>query len=101
MWHFEIAHLPGKTNYAADATSRSPSSSTERESPIAHLAGIRGVTNAEDPDEDEEEILTVSIAAAIGSSMAITWDDLTAAAATDRDYQNLIEAAASEFADEH
>ena len=29
-WHFEIRHLPGKSNHAADATSRHPSqSSTE------------------------------------------------------------------------
>ncbi len=26
-WHFEIRHLPGKSNHAADATSRNPSPS--------------------------------------------------------------------------
>jgi hypothetical protein len=32
-WHFTIVHLPGKTNLAADATSRHPS-------PIGHIDGL-------------------------------------------------------------
>jgi hypothetical protein len=56
-WHFEIKHLPGKSNHAADATSRNPSPSSEGDSdrpdsPTNHdltecalMAAIRTDTN--------------------------------------------------------
>ena len=74
MWKFDIAHLPGRSNWAADATSRKPTG-----------------------EVDEEEVVESSIAAFSCAALAISWNDVVDAAARDDDYQRLVEAVLSSF----
>ena len=76
--------MPGKSNAATDATSRSPSASTAVESPIAHLASIIALRPAADEATDKTEVeLAASIVAATVAMIAISWVNLSAAAAVD------------------
>ena len=98
MWHFKIAYLPGKTNEAADAASRSPSKSTPLESPIAHLASMPAMAPRPDDHADEDESRIASeISSLMAASMTVSWNDLAAAAAADGDYRELIHAATEGF----
>ena len=67
MWKFDIIHCPGKTNFFADATSRNPVSTEE--------------------DEVETKFLAANLAA-----IAITIDDVAAAAREDPAYRETYDA---------
>lgn len=75
-WRFSIHHLPGKTNYAADATSRNPS--------------LRINDYADDVSRslystcDEAEVShTVGISDDFSASFSLSWSDLESATAAD------------------
>ena len=74
MWKFDIAHLPGRSNWAADATSRNP-------------AG----------EKDEEEKVECSIAAFSCAALAITWEEVVDTASRDEEYQRLVRAVQTSF----
>ena len=67
MWKFDIIHCPGKTNFFADATSRNPISTEE--------------------DKVETKFLAANLAA-----IAITIDDVAAAAREDPAYSETYKA---------
>ena len=61
-WHYRIAHLPGKTNHAADALSRHP-----------HFSGeLNSVCVA----EYEEHLLMAAISKEVHDRVAISWSRL-------------------------
>lgn len=72
-WRFSISHLPGKTNYAADATSRHPSPTTYEETDANHI--------------DMEDMVEPAIMAAIQHDsedmMSISWKCLAEATQND------------------
>jgi len=69
-WHFNVIHLPGKTNHAADATSRHPSETSEISTLLSHqdMIEVAGSTNLKHSVTD---------------SIAILWDDLFSATSAD------------------
>ena len=72
-WYFEVAYMPGKTNSAADATSRHPTST-------CHMsAGM------------EEQFMIAAINKELEETMTITWDQLTAATLNDSTFSKLLD----------
>ena len=55
-WHFEVVYMPGKTNSAADATSRHPTST-------CHMSA-----------GTEEQLMIAAINKELEETMTITWD---------------------------
>ena len=75
-WRFSIHHLPGKSNYAADATSRHPSPR------INDYAD--DISRALQSNCDEAEVShTVGILKDISTSFSLSWSDLETATAAD------------------
>lgn len=82
-WRFSIAHLPGKTNHAADATSRNPS---PRINDYAE-----DISHALQSSSDEAEVCHVtSITDDVSSTFSISWSELKAATATDPTLDRLL-----------
>ena len=77
-WRFEIKHLPGKSNHAADATSRHPSSSGP-------------VSNPSDCLDSTEAALMASICNQTPKVGLISWSLLTKEAATNNSLRHLSE----------
>ena len=77
-WHFNIAYLPGRTNHAADATSRYPA------------PGVS--VNILHSEDQAESFLMSAIVCEIGEMMAIPWDKLVRATRNDQSMLTLIRA---------
>ena len=81
-WHFAIAHMPGKTNLAADATSRNPSPRINDYSDDASHALLS--------ENDGMEIChNAAICEDVSSTFCISWSDLKAATAADAVFHRL------------
>ena len=77
-WHFKIAYLPGKTNHAADATSRHPA-------PVVNVHAVHA--------EDQAELLLMNaIVCEVGEMIAISWDKLVYETSNDESMTTLIRA---------
>lgn len=80
-WCFDIIHLPGKSNYAADAASRYPASSPEL-------------------IDKAESLMAAAIHRDTSALTSITWDQLAAATKKDIDMLTLLEAIHHGFPDD-
>ena len=85
-WSFDIVHLPGKTNFAADATSRNPSPSTT----AAVHSGLDQV----------EAALVSSLHAETRESIALSWETIASETAADPTMHKLLEVVSNGFPDE-
>ena len=81
-WRFDIKHLPGKTNHAADATSRHPSPSGSANSTTLGASSI--------PDHVESALMA-SIRQDTQELGTITWSLLAQATASDTSLSTLLE----------
>ncbi len=90
-WVFEITHLPGKTNTAADATSRHPVNE------YAELASLALCS----PMDDMEHIMHAAIRHDTQHIMALSWEDVTSATASDPIMCQLMHAINTGFQDTH
>ncbi len=68
-WSFVTAYMPGKTNLAADATSRHPSPNCQQ------------VSTTE--DDEIEELMNAAITQELQDTIAITWEQVAAATKAD------------------
>ena len=80
-WRFDINHLPGKTNHAADATSRHPSPSGSANSITLGVSSI--------PDQVESALMA-SIRQDTQELGTITWSLLAQATASDTSLSTLL-----------
>ena len=71
-WSFSIAHLPGKTNHAADATSRNPSASLNDYSDEVSYS-LRPI------DGEVEECHVSAISDDVTSAFALSWSEIKSA----------------------
>ena len=85
-WSFDIVHLPGKTNFAADATSRNPSPSTT----AAVHSGL----------DQAEAALVSSLHAEMKESIALSWETIASETAADPTMCKLLEVVSNGFPDE-
>ena len=85
-WKFNIAHLPGRTNHAADATSRHPSPTDNT------LIDINAPDHA-------ECCLVASIGNEISDQFAITWDRLSQETASNESFKRLAYLVRTSFSD--
>lgn len=89
-WHFSIAHLPGKTNLGADATSRHPSGPCHDE--------------AEVQDSDLLDQLEPTTLASIQNDAekltSITWQDIARATRADQGMRTLLDTVCAGFPDD-
>ena len=76
-WHFDIAHLPGRSNHAADATSRHPSPVTEQADMLT-LSEASGAYTL-------ECALNAAIRQDTKEVTSLNWDDIAAATLKDVD----------------
>ena len=76
-WRFNVVHLPGKTNHAADALSRNPAPSGE----------VHGLSLA----DEMEEILVSAIHGQLEKVTAISWNHLVKATQKDPALRLLVE----------
>ncbi len=98
MWRFRIAHMPSNANDTVDAASRSPYGPTPLEPPTAHLASTPALIPEPDNSADENTNHTAPEASTITiAGTTVPGSDLAAAPATDDDYQELVQAASSNF----
>ena len=81
-WSFTIAHLPGKTNSAADAASRYPSAS-------AHM------------NDDAECIMAAAIHKDANTITSLSWEQIATATTSDPTMKLLVEAIECGFPDEY
>ena len=86
-WYFNVRHLPGTTNHAADAASRNPSPSTDTPCTLN--------------DADiSEAVIAAAIRRDTESMTSITWDLLQKETRLDQDMVNLLQAIQNGFPDE-
>ena len=85
-WSFDIVHLPGKTNFAADATSRNPS-------PSITATVYSGLDQA-------EAALVSSLHTETRDSIALSWETIASETAADPTMSKLLEVVSSGFPDE-
>ena len=76
-WYFEVTYLPGKTNHAADATSRHPS-------PLTEIPSL--------PLECEEHVMMASISREAELFTAISWSNLAIETSKDASLSSLMKA---------
>ena len=84
-WSFDIVHLPGKTNFAADATSRNPSPST--------TAAVHSRL------DQAEAALVSSLHAEMRESIALSWETIASETAADPTMCKLLEVVSNGFPD--
>ena len=84
-WYFKIAHLPGKSNYAADAASRYPSAN--------------GGLNLLEAADIQESALMSAIQNEASGELCITWDKLTEVTSQDPEMQTLLQCIHNGFND--
>ena len=88
MWRFNIAHLPGSTNTAADAASRHPATSE-------FFATILGAER--DSIDSLEETLLASVRQNTRDELTLNWDEIARHIASDAALNNLLSAIQSNF----
>ena len=88
MWRFDIAHLPGSTNTAADAASRHPATSE-------FFATISGAER--DSIDSLEEVLLASLRQNTRYELALNWDEIAWHTASDAALNDLLSAIQSNF----
>ena len=87
MWRFDIAHLPGSTNIAADAASRHPATS--------FFATISGAER--DSIDSLEEALLASVRQNTRDQLTLNWDEIAQHTASDAALNDLLSAIQSNF----
>ena len=88
MWRFDIAHLPGSTNTAADAASRHPATSE-------FFATISGAER--DSIDSFEEALLASLRQNTRDDLTLNWDEIARHTASDAALNDLLPAIQSNF----
>ena len=88
MWRFDIVHLPGQTNTAADATSRHPATSE-------FFATISGAER--DSIDYLEEALLASVWQNTHDELTLNWDEIARHTASDAALNDLLSAIQSNF----
>ena len=88
MWRFDIAHLPGSTNTAADAASRHPATSE-------FFATISGTKR--DSIDSLEEALLALVRQNTRDELTLNWDEIARHAASDAALNDLLSAIQSNF----
>ena len=89
-WYFEVAHLPGKTNSAADATSRHPSHSTYAEQASVSLCSTM---------DSAEQSIVAAIRNDATSFTALSWERIVKETGSDPDMCLLMESIEQGFLD--
>lgn len=84
-WHFRIMHMPGKSNLAADATSRHPSQS-------AHIDALS-------TDDQMEHALAAAIHGEAAEIMSLPWSRIVEETLKDRHMQALVQTIEAGFPD--
>ncbi|XP_047123065.1 uncharacterized protein LOC124806330 [Hydra vulgaris] len=82
-WKFTIQHQPGKTNLAADATSRYPTENTKESDNSA-------TCNQNTDFDNTESLIIASIQNDIDKMIAVTWDSVKAETEKDTDFKVLM-----------
>ena len=88
MWRFDIAHLSGSTNTAADATSRHPATSE-------FFATISGAER--DSIDSLEEALLASVRQNTHDELTSNWDEIARHTTSDAALNDLLSAIQSNF----
>ena len=88
MWRFDIAHLPGSTNTAADAASRHPATSE-------FFATISGAER--DSIDSLEEAFLASLRQNTRDELTLNWDEIARHTASDAALNDLLSAIQSNF----
>ena len=88
MWRFDIAHLPGSTNTAADAASRYPATSE-------FFATISGAER--DSIDSLKEALLASLRQNTRDELTLNWDEIARHTASDAALNDLLSAIQSNF----
>ena len=88
MWRFDIAHLPGSTNTAADAASRHPATSE-------FFAIISGAER--DSIDSLEEALLASLRQNTRDELTLNWDKIARHTASDAALNDLLSTIQSNF----
>ena len=91
-WSFDIAHLPGKTNSAADATSRHPS-------PANEFAKLRSLSLHSEMD-DAESAMAASLRHETHDIIAISWERIATETASDPTMRLLLDTIQEGFPDD-
>ena len=91
-WRFQIIHLPEKTNHAADAASRNPSSP---ESPNVSAINLYSA-----PDL-LEQVLIASISNDANTTITLPWELIAQETNTDKSLRRLLEVVESGFLNAH
>ena len=91
-WSFDIAHLPGKTNSAADATSRHPS-------PANEFAELRSLSLHSEMD-DAESAMAASLRHETHDIIAIPWERIATETASDPTMRLLLDTIQEGFPDD-
>ena len=91
-WSFDIAHLPGKTNSAADATSRHPS-------PANEFAELRSLSLHSEMD-DTESAMAASLRHETHDIIAISWERIATETASDPTMRLLLDTIQEGFPDD-
>ena len=91
MWRFDIRHLPGTSNKAADAASRYPAAST--------LAAVTSHAGHSSPDFIEAALLT-AVQRGISDNFALTWEDIARETNNDTALHALLDAIQKDFSGE-
>ena len=88
MWKYQIVHVPGKENHAADAASRYPSDPSPREESAVPdtLAALRVRAGA---DDDLEAQVVASVKSNTSTLGAVTWDRVRDGILRNADFQHL------------
>ena len=88
MWRFDIAHLPGSTNTAADPASRHPATSE-------FFATISGAER--DFPDSLEEVFLASVWQNTRDELTLNWDEIARHTASDAALNDLLSAIQSNF----
>ena len=88
MWCFDIAHLPGSTNTAADATSRYPATSE-------FFATISGAKR--DSIDSLKKAFLASVRQNTRDELTLNWDEIARHTASDAALNNLLSVIQSNF----
>ena len=91
-WSFDIAHLPGKTNSAAHATSRHPS-------PANEFAELRSLSLHSEMD-DAESAMAASLRYETHDIIAISWECIATETASDPTMRLLLDTIQEGFPDD-
>ena len=100
---FDITHLPGKTNAAADATSRYPSPDSSMDTSDTDIMEIPPACNTLYVSESDwlESEMVASIRRAVSEFTTLSWDTIASATLKDSTLHQLMKAIEEGFDDTH